>query len=159
VEPTETYHGADTHAEPLRSFPESSRHPAPPPPRVRQILRIRLPHPILASGPPSPRFSLFRNRSNSGIPDLPFFPVSFCVECCRRRGFAGRCRDGFRSRSSRRLCRAPGYRAEANGPLICVCFRPIRSQPLESGRPRRQSVIFTNYTLVREYNNSRIIDP
>src|SRR5260370_10697887 len=51
VEPTETYHRADTHAEWLRSFRNRSaillRHPHACP----QILRIRLPHPILASVP------------------------------------------------------------------------------------------------------------
>src|SRR5713226_6527991 len=51
VEPTETYHRADTHAELLRSFRNRGaillrHHHACP-----QILPIRLPHPILASIP------------------------------------------------------------------------------------------------------------
>src|SRR5260370_11020251 len=51
VEPTETYHRADTHAELLCSFRNRGailirHHHACP-----QILRIRLPHPILASVP------------------------------------------------------------------------------------------------------------
>src|SRR5277367_1731118 len=51
VEPTETNHRADTHAELLRSFRDRGaillRHHHPRP----QILRKRLPHPILASVP------------------------------------------------------------------------------------------------------------
>jgi hypothetical protein len=73
VEPTEAYDRADTHAKLLRSFRNRSAILRRPNYAYTQILRIRLPHPILASLPVG---ILNPIRARRGIPPDSVFSGS-----------------------------------------------------------------------------------